>query len=89
MFYYQDTGKLSEPRELQRKVITEVRQVTYVNNNPDPKANEPLTTTGFEPVKEMVVSSSYVVVPKVVGSKTVDNRSEETPSKYKKSYERN
>jgi hypothetical protein len=74
MFRYQDTGKLSQPQESQRMVVTEVRQVTYLHNNPNPKISEPITSEGFETVTEMVVSQGYVCVPKVVGHKTVDGR---------------
>lgn len=86
MFRYQDTKKLSVPGEIQHKVVTEVRQVTYINNDPDPKAEIPLTTVGFETVKEEVRSPGSTFVPIVVGSKTVDNRKEEKPKFVKKSY---
>lgn len=77
MFRYADNGKVSQARELQRRVVTEVRTVTYLNNNPDPKKEEPLTTEGFEVVKEIVVSQDYALsVPKVVGTKMIDNRFE-------------
>lgn len=74
MFRYQDTKKVSQPGELQRKIITEVRRVTYLNDNPNPKVTEPVITEGYEPVKELVVSSQFVNVVKTVGQKTVDNR---------------
>lgn len=84
MFHYQDTGKLSKPKESQRKVVTEVRKVTYLNNLPDEEIKEliklgqpvlPVTTVGYETVKEMVVSPEFCdIIPKVVETKTVDAR---------------
>jgi hypothetical protein len=81
MFKYQDTNKVSQLRESQYKVVTEVRTVTYLNDNPNPKILEPVTTTGYETVKELVVSPGKVVTPRVVGSKTVDNRNKEEKRK--------
>lgn len=73
MFHYQDTGKVSQPKESQRKVVTEVRKVTYLNKHPDEKVLEPVVTEGFETVKEIVVSPGCgEVIPKIVGTKTVD-----------------
>jgi len=76
MFRYADTGKVSKPRELQRKVVTAVRKVTYMNNHPDPKVTEPILSEGFETVTEAVVSPEYIGVPLIVGTKTVDGRQE-------------
>lgn len=77
MHRYANNNKVSGPRELQRKVVTEVRQVTYLNNNPDPKKEEPLTTMGIETVTEISVSPDFVTgFPKIVGTKTIDNRFE-------------
>jgi len=74
MFYYEDTKKLSKPKESQRRVVTEVREVTYYNNHPDEKVVEPVVTKGYETVTEMVVSQDFTCIPKVVGTKTVDAR---------------
>lgn len=77
MFKYSDINKVSQPRELQRKVVTEARKVTYLNNNPDPKSEEPLVTEGWEIVSEMVVSQNYpLITPIFCESKTIDNRFE-------------
>lgn len=86
MFRYQDNNKVSVAGEIQHKVVTEVRSVTYINNNPDPKAEIPLTTVGFETVKEEVRSPGSSVVPRVVGSKTVDNRKEGKPKYVKNKF---
>lgn len=77
MFYYQDNGKLSKSGELQRKVVTKIREVTYINDSPNPKVAEPITTQGFEIVEEIVASLEFTAIPQVVGQKTVDKRNPE------------
>lgn len=73
MFRYQDTNKVSKPKESQRKVVVEVRKVTYLNKHPDERVIEPVITEGYETVKEVVVSPDFnQVIPKVVDSKTVN-----------------
>lgn len=74
MFQYQDTGEYSKPGEVQRKVVTKLRKVTYLNDSPNPKVEEPVVTYGTEIVEEMAVSAAYNRMPITVGSKTVDNR---------------
>lgn len=74
MFRYADTGKVSQPKEMQRKVVTAVRKVTYLNNHPNPKVTEPIVSEGYETVTELVVSPSYNEAPQVVENKTVDGR---------------
>lgn len=74
MFYYQDTRKLSKYGELQRKVVTKIREVTYINDSRNPKVAEPITTQGFEIVEEIVASPDFQCIPQVVGQKTVDKR---------------
>lgn len=76
MFRYQDNNKLSKPKESQRRVVTELRKVTYMNNHPDPKVEEPIISEGWEIVQELVVSPDFIVVPTIVDSKTVDGRQE-------------
>lgn len=82
MFKYDDNGKQSQPREAQRKVVTAIRKVTYLNNHPDPKVLEPLVTEGYETVIEANVSLNIQSInPDVIGSKTVDNRKVEVKRK--------
>lgn len=77
MFRYADTNKVSKPKEFQRRVVTEVRRVTYINNHPDPKVTEPIISEGFETVQEMVVSPDYPnITPIFCEEKTVDGRRE-------------
>lgn len=76
MFRYQDTNKLSKPKEAQRRVVTELRKVTYMNNHPDSKVEEPILSEGYETVREMVVSPDFIAVPRIVDTKTVDGRQE-------------
>ncbi len=74
MFYYSDTNKLSKPSELMRKVVTEIRKVTYLNDSPNPTVSEPVVTYGYETVKEVAVSPEWYGEPTVVEEKTIDNR---------------
>lgn len=74
MFYYHDTKKRSQPGESQRKVVLEMRKVTYLNDSPNPSVAEPVVTYGFETVLEKAVSPDYNEAPKIVEQKTVDNR---------------
>lgn len=77
MFRYSDNNKVSKPRELQRKVVTAVRKVQYLNNHPNPKVTEPIVSYGYETVTEVVVSPEFeLAVPTVVGAKEVDGRRE-------------
>lgn len=75
MFRYADTGEISKPGEIQRKVVPEVRKVTYLNDSPNPEVGEPVVTYGYETVSEMIVSPEYPdISPIIVEEKTVDNR---------------
>ena len=57
MFRYEDTGRLSEPREKQTKVVTERRDKTYTREIFDKKGNfkKTLEYKGWEIVTEMVI----------------------------------
>jgi hypothetical protein len=74
MFKYQDTNQVSKSGESQRKVVTKIRQVTYLNNHPNPKVEAPIESRGFEVVEEKIVSGDYQGEPEIVGERTVDGR---------------
>ena len=83
MFYYSDTGKLSQPKESQRVVVTQLRKVTYLNDSPNPTVGEPVVTEGYETVKEAAVSPEWFGEPTVVDEKTIDNRNPNRVVKFK------
>lgn len=76
MFRYQDSNQVSKSGEVQRKVVTKVRQVSYLNNHPNPKVTEPIVSVGYEVVEEKIVGPDYSGEPQIVGEKTVDGRND-------------
>lgn len=75
MFRYADTQEVSKSGELQRKVVPEIRKVTYLNDSPNPEVEEPVVSYGYETVSEMVVSKDYpTIAPAIVEEKTIDSR---------------
>ena len=75
MFRYADNNQVSKPREDQRRVVTEVRKVTYLNDSSDDRISDPVVSFGYETVKEVAVSPDFCdTIPKVVEEKTIDNR---------------
>lgn len=75
MFKYDNSNRQSKPKEKQIKHVAQVRKVTYINPNKDPKKkDQPIISEGWEIVREIVTDPQVpLTMPAdVVGSKTVE-----------------
>jgi hypothetical protein len=65
MFRYANSNSLSKPKEPQNKIVTKIRQVTYIHDNG-------VVAQGFETVEELTLDPAKPQPPvEMVGHKTV------------------
>ncbi len=75
MFRYDNSLGQSQPKEKQIKHVSQIRKVTYINPNPDPKKKDkPIISEGWEIVKEIVVDPT---VPLTMAADVVDQKTVE------------
>lgn len=81
MFRYDNSNKVSEPREKPAKHISEIRKVTYVNLNP--KTKERIVTEGWEIAREIIADPAVPLsmTADIVGTKMVENLKVQKPKR--------